>query len=528
MTYRLRRLLAASLLSAAAGLAWGADEGAVLRFDISRFDVGGNTLLEPELVERTLAPFAGRARDFGDIQRALEALEALFHARGYSVVRIELPEQELNGGVVRLRVVQTSIGRVAVAGNRYFDTANVRRALPGLVEGRTPNLAAVSKSLKLANENPARKITLKLQGGEADDAVDAMLEVADEPVWKGSLNLDNTGGRESGKTHAAVVLQHANLWGRDHVLSLQYTTSVEHPSRVSVYGVGYHVPLYARGDSLDLFASHSNVDSGTVAAGIFDLAVSGKGSVAGLRYNQQFARVGNYEPRLVYGFDYKAYQNSVQLQSLGLQLGRDVTVHPLSVGYLGSWTLAAGEASLGLTLLHNISGGAHGRQRDFTAARAGARADYSVLRLGASLSRVLDGDWQWRAIVNGQYTPHALVAGEQFGAGGAASVRGFAERAIADDSGLGVNLELYTPNWCAAGTRWQCRALAFYDAAHVRRNDALPGEPGSASIGSAGLGLRVLYGNNLNVQLDYGHVLRAGTAAPADSNRLHFRLALSY
>ncbi|WP_317205518.1 ShlB/FhaC/HecB family hemolysin secretion/activation protein [Janthinobacterium sp.] len=527
MKHRFVRLFAGSVLAAAVSAAWAAPaDDAAVHFDINHFEVSGNTLLPAPLIDSLLAPFAGKDRDFGDIQRALEALENAYHARGYSVVQIELPEQELNRGVVVLKVVQTKIGRVKVTGNQYFDEANVRRSLPGLHEGVTPNLLAVSKDLKLANENPAKKVTLKLRSGERDDEVDAALEVADERIWKGIVNLDNTGTPQTGKTHAGFVLQNANLWGLDHVLSLQYTTTLEEPSRVSVYGVGYHVPLYALGDSLDFFGSYSNVDSGTVSAGIFDLAVSGKGRVFGARYNQNFAKVGNYEPKLVYGIDYKAYQSSVLL--LGHELGNDVTVHPLSVNYLGNWTLAAGEANLSLTLLHNIAGGAHGGQSDFTLARAGAKANYTMLRLAANVTRALPGDWQLRAIVNGQYSADALIPGEQFGAGGASSVRGFSERDIANDSGLTGNFEVYSPGLCGQSLRWQCRALAFYDSAHVTRNHALPGELQSTSISSAGLGLRLQYANNVNLQLDYGHVLRADGSGRADRNRLHFRLALSY
>ncbi len=528
MNHRLLRLLAGSVLAAAVGAAAGADgDAAALRFDISRFDVSGNSLLDPAEVERVLAPFAGKGRDFGDIQRALEALEAAFHRRGYSVVQVELPEQELNRDVVLLRVVETRVGRVNVKGNVHVDAANVRRALPALAEGRTPNVTALSKGLHLANDNPARKITLKLQSGAQAGEVDADLEVVDERPWKASVNIDNTGSEQTGKSHAGFVLQHANLWGRDHVLSLQYTTAPEKPGRVSVYGAGYHLPLYARGDSLDFFASYSNVDSGTVAAGIFDLAVSGKGAVAGARYNQNFGRVGRYEPRVVYGIDYKAYKNNVELQALGLQLGSDVTVHPLSAAYLGNWKLERGEASLGLTALVNIPGGAHGSQSDFTAARSGARAAYRALRLAGSATRVLDRDWQVRAIVNGQYTPDALVPGEQFGAGGAGSVRGFAERVLSDDAGLSANLELYSPNWCS-GANWQCRALVFHDAAHLWRRHALTGEAGSAAIGSAGVGLRLQFASSASLQMDYGQVLRGGGAAADNSKRLHLRLALSY
>ena len=535
MKYRLVHLLAGSALLFCAACATAQSiesdpdtppaESAIPRFAISRYDVSGDTLLGPELVQSLVTPFTGPGRDFGDIQRAVEALEEAYRTRGYTMVLVGLPEQELDRGAVRLHVVETLVGKVAIKGNSHFDDANVRRALPALLEGTTPNMPALGQSLKLANENPARRIEVSLAGSDKDGVLDATVSVADERAWKAMLNLDNTGSKDSGKTHAGVVLQHANLWGRDHVASLQYTTSLEHANQVGVYGLGYHVPLYELGDSLDFFASYSNVDSGSVSAGIFDLAVSGRGATAGARYNRNFGKRGNYEPKLVYGFDVKAYRNS--LQFFGMELGTDVTVHPVSIAYIGAWSLPRGEASVGVTLARNIAGGDNGSQRHFTLARLGARASYSTLRLSGSYSQVLDSDWQWRALANGQYTPDALVPGEQFGIGGAATVRGFLEREVANDSGANLNLELYTPTWCGSGS-YQCRALAFYDTGWVRRNHALPGEIDSMAIGSAGLGLRLTLNRYANVQLDYAHVVNPGETGRRDANRLHFRVGLSY
>jgi hemolysin activation/secretion protein len=528
MKHRLARLLASTILAAAVASAWAAETDAdsgEVRFEISRFEVSGNTLLPQAEIEHLLTSFAGTKRDFGDVQRALEALEAAYHARGYSMVTVELPEQELNRGVVLLNVVQTKVGRVFVKDNRYFEETNIRRSLPGLQEGQTPNLTQISASLKLANENPAKKVNLKLQSGANDNEVDATLEAADESVWKGMLNVDNTGSTPTGKTHVSFVLQNANLWGLDHVASLQYTTSKEQPGRVKVYGAGYHIPLYALNDSLDFYASYSNVDSGTVAAGEFNLAVSGKGAVYGGRYNQNLAKRGNYESKLSYGVDYKAYKNDLQL--LGQQLGNDVTVHPLSVAYTGTQVMDSAVASGSVSLIHNVSGGSNGRQDDFTRARVGANANYTMLRVGGSVTQALASDWQMRAILNGQYSNDALIPGEQFGAGGATSVRGFSEREISNDSGLGANLEIYTPNLCSSHATWNCRLLSFYDSAYDLRNHALAGELKSTSIASAGIGMRFQLATYVNLQLDYGHVLRAGASARSGDNRLHLRLDLA-
>jgi hemolysin activation/secretion protein len=539
MKQRIARLLAGTVLAAAVGAAWadngagsGTDNGSEttfdepVRFPISRFDVAGNTLLPDAAVQAALAPYAGPARDFGDVQRALEALEALYHARGYNVVTVQLPEQELEGGVVRLNVVQARIRQVLVSGNRFVTEANVRAALPALRPGATPNLKDVSSNLRLANENPARRLKLNLAGaGDASEDIDARVEVEDERPWKVALSVDNTGTDATGETHAGVLLQHANLWGRDHVGTLQYTTTGEHPDRVGVWSAGYHVPLYAPGDSLDLFASYSNVDSGSVAAGLFNLAVSGKGAVYGARYNQLLARRGGLDGRVVYGIDVKAYKNSVVFG--GQDFGNDVTVRPLSVAYAATHALAGGEAAFSLALLKNVPGGARGAQADFSAARSGAKAAYAMLRFSGMLARALGADWQARVLVNGQLSGDALVPGEQFGAGGSISVRGFGERDLATDSGAIANLELYTPDLCARAG-WQCRLLGFVDTAWGERHHALPGELRSAAISSTGLGLRVAAGANASLQLDYGHAMHVGQVVATSRNKLHLRMTLAY
>lgn len=528
MSLRFSRLFAGSVLAVAVSTAWGAGQEAEapIRFEISRFAVSGNSLLPASEADAAVAPFAGKNRDFGDVQRALEALEAAFHVRGYKVVTVQLPEQELGGGVVRLEVMEPKIGQVKVRGNKVFDEANIRRSMPALASGHTPNLDDVSANLKMANEHPSRKINLQLQSGASDDVVDANLEVVDEKAWRAMLNVDNTGTPQTGRTHAGVVLQHANLWGRDHLGSIQYTTTAEHPEQVSVFGLGYHIPLYALGDSLDLFASYSNVDSGVVSAGLFDLGVSGKGATFGARYNHVLARRGSFEPRLVYGADIKAYKNDVLFA--GQNFGNDVTVRPVSVAWVGNLSLdGAAQASFSLAAVQNIPGGSRGRSTDFERARAGADDSYSMLRVSGAYSRMVAGDWQMRVLLNGQWTGDALVSGEQFGAGGNASVRGFDERALSADSGAFANLEMYSPNFCTS-SRWQCRAVAFYDAAYGERNKALAGELRSTRIASTGLGMRFAMGASMNIQLDYGHVLQSGAVDTSGRNKLHVRAGIAY
>ncbi|MBV8634613.1 MAG: ShlB/FhaC/HecB family hemolysin secretion/activation protein, partial [Burkholderiaceae bacterium] len=506
MTYNSTRLLASlagAVLISCSTAAQAQNEAGnpIGHFEISRYDVSGNTLLPASTVDMVLAPYAGPNKDFGSVQQALEALEAAYRAKGYGVVRVVLPEQELNKGVVHLRVIEARIGKITVTGNKNFDADNIRRSVPNLVEGRTPDLNDVSASLKVANENPAKKTTLQLQTSDRDDQINANLQVQDERPWTAGIAFDNTGDEHTGRNHVTVQYQNANIGGLDHVLSMQYTTSVSDPGAVHVYGAGYHIPLYSLGDSLDLYGSYSSVNSGTVTAGVFDLAVSGQGTVFGARYNHNLHKVGDLDSKLIFGLDYKAYKDDISY--LGAPLGNDVTVHPLSLTYTGNWSKNNDTINFYVSAIHNISGGSNGSQGDFNAARANATADYTILRYGASYFRVLPADWQLRFALNGQLTSDALVQGEQFGAGGASSVRGFLEREISDDQGYVFNGEVYTPNVCSGGGL--CRFLGFYDAGYVSHNDGLPGELNHQSIGSVGLGWRISLQRYLVFQTDFAH-----------------------
>jgi hemolysin activation/secretion protein len=513
-----------------AGLAWhpclvGAQE--VPRFPIVRFNIEGNTLLPQAAVNAAVQPFIGPRRDFGDVQRALEALEELYKQRGYTTVGVSLPEQVLEKGEVLLKVTEGRIRDLKIDGQLHFDADNIRASLPTLKPGEPPLIDDVSANLRIANENPAKKVELRLQPGERDEDIDAHLKVTDESPLKLGAVLENTGTEQTGKRRLGLSFQHANLWNRDHILTAQYQTSPEKPGDVKVYALAYRVPLYGLGDAIDFFATKSNVNAGSIAAGPINLAISGSGVVYGGRYTLNLKRRGDYEQQLVFGIDHKAFENNIG--GGGLQLGNDITVHPLSFQYNGRWAKDSSEVSVFGSVVRNLPGGDKGSQADFNKARAGAPDDFSVLRAGLTLSHAYASDWQVRLVSSGQWTDRPLIPGEQFGIGGASSVRGFEEREIANDRGYQASFELYTPELCKDFPGEQrCRLLAFVDGGSVYRLRALAGEQEQEHVASTGLGLRYSWGKNFAFQSDFGHVLQGGGSQQRGDWRVHARIGVFF
>jgi hemolysin activation/secretion protein len=515
-------------------------------FEIRRFVFEGASLIPQEEFERRTRPFTGPNRSFADVQKALEAVERAYSEAGYNAVQVVLPEQELERGEVRFEIVEARVGRVVVEGNKHFDDANIRASVPALAPGTAPNITRIARDLNLANENPAKKATVLLRSGEREGTVDAVVRVVDEDWLKYAVTLDNTGTNETGELRVGLGLQNANVFGRDHVLNLQYVgapysnstndqgepsqLSIKPSDRVLIVGAGYHVPLYALGDSLDFIAGYSDVDSGTVE-GLFNVA--GAGTIFAGRYTRNLDAIDNYTHRVVFALDYRAYDNSgVQIASTGMQLIPDVTVHPWSLSYGGQLRQADSETQFSLGYAQNIPGGNDGTQADFCAVRSNgsgvcAPARYHILQPALTHSQALPADWQLRFAMNGQWTRDQLVPGEQFGLGGMDSVRGFHEREITGDRGYRGSGELYTPDLGSllGISDLRLRALTFYDWGSVRRLDPLPGEPRRQSIASTGVGIRLAYARSLTLRADWGLVLNGGGQQSAGDSLVQFRVS---
>ncbi|HUJ85928.1 MAG TPA: POTRA domain-containing protein [Burkholderiales bacterium] len=490
------------------------------RFDIRRFVVEGNTLIPQQEVDAILAPFRGASRDFADVQRALEALQAAYVARGYQAVRVVIPEQELAAGEVLLRVVEAKVRDVRVEGNRYFDAADVRASIPAVKEGEAPNTRRIAQNVQLANENPAKQTAVTLASTPEPGKVDVALKVTDQKPSKVSAFLDNSGTSETGYYRAGIGYQNANVNGTDQVFTTQFITSPGNPNNVKIAGLGYRVPLYAYSGMVDAYAGYSDVNSGTLQ----DLfAVTGSGTIFGGRYTQQLTRLGAYEQKLSLGADYRDFHQNVELIGTSGTLLPDVTIHPVTLAYFGRLSRVGSDLSLSLAYSQNVPGGQDGDQAAFSAQRAGAQASYSLWRFGAAYTHALGGGMLARAALNGQASGDVLIAAEQFGMGGRDSVRGFLERETANDNGYSATLELYSPDF---GTRvrgdWRVRGLVFTDWA--RGHDNAPIRLPDNGLGSVGVGLRMGQGRGLSLRADWAYVTDGAGLRATGSNRLDFLL----
>lgn len=507
------RLLLACAAAAAVGAAH-AQATAESTFAVSGYRVEGDNPLSPGDTSTILAPFTGESVTIDRLQAAAAALEAELKERGYSFLRVVVPPQDARGTIL-LRVLAFKVNAVNVAGNKQFGRENILRSLPALRAGESPNLREIARAQALANDHPAKQVSVTMRQGSRPDTVDADVKVEESDPRQFFVTLNNAGTSQTGHLRLGAGYQHSNLFDRDHAVTATYTTSPGHTSDVKQYGLYYRAPVYRLNGAISAYYTASDTNSGTVA-NFFQ--VSGRGEFAGLRWTHRLLPLGSYGQSADFGVEDRFFENNVAFN--GVPIGTNVRSRPLLLRYEGRWDAADRGIRHSVEFAHNLRGGGSNDAAAYSANRAGATSSWQAWRYSAEVHRLLGG-WIATARLRGQLSRDALIAGEQFALGGAGWVRGLQEREATGDSGHVLNLEALSPPIFEG-----VRAIGFIDAGQARLRDAAPGLVSKQGAASVGLGLRGTLDRRLSFSADWAHVVNGAGATASSRNRAH--LALIY
>lgn len=495
------------------------------RFDVFEYRVEGTSLLPAITIERAVYAHMGESKTLADVEKAREALEKAYHGAGYLTVLVSIPQQRVDGGVVRLQVTEAPVDRLRVTDARFYSPEDIKAAAPSMQEGQVPNFQDVQAELTALNRSPDRRVTPVLRPGKTPGTVEVDLKVQDRFPFHGSVELNDRYSPDTTRTRASANLRWDNLWGRQHSIGLTVQTAPEKPSESRVFSLNYTLPLQS-GGFLALYGIRSDSDVSAVGA----LNVVGRGDIFGLRYIRPLPGSEGFFHNASFGIDHKDFDQSVNLIGSG-GFNTPIAYTPLSIGWDGTWLTAQRTTRAGLSFNFHTSGlGAS--EQEFADKRFMGRPSYMYLRGHASQERTLAGDWgiDWRA--SGQWADQALISNEQFAIGGLDTVRGYYESAALGELGLALSVEGRSPNlarrWPSlADTFSELRALAFVDAGHVRVIDPIT-ETRKYTLASLGLGLRARGPNGLQAALWWAYPLKALGSTARGEQRLHFSLAYEW
>nr|WKF58667.1 Hemolysin transporter protein ShlB [Paraburkholderia busanensis] len=460
-------------------------------FAVTRITVDGNTVLAQQRIDAIVAPFVGHRLGSHRLNVLLKRLTDAFVSSGYITTRAFLGPQNLESGVLKIRV---QVGRIAAytlngkplgkrlakdetsAGGGLFTDAGSEWAFPAS-PGDALNLGDIDQGVSQINRLRRNQAEVQILPGQSPG--DSIVAVNNRPGDRlyYTLGVDNYGSAATGVTRYRAGVEADNLIGLQESISLNFLDSEDSNAFVGSFAMPYgrHTFSYTFSDS-----EYQQL-IGT----------------SGLMYGRTLSHI--------LGWNYTLDRTQAGIVNLDATLSwrrtdreiNDIPFDPQHIAVLrigGNWLrkFVLNDAAGNFTLDAGISEGlpwleadhdAHGIGRDdahsqFTKLDATASVTVPLPKLGRTL-------FAYRGTLSGQLTNVALYGSEQLYLGGMDTVRGFRSGVIAGDRGLYSRNEiawLNAPAWHDG----RVEPYVFCDAGKA----SLVAVPGFPTLAGAGAGVR--------------------------------------
>ena len=505
----------------------------VKTFPVLEYRVEGNTLMHAIDIERAVTPYLGMGKTIKDVEAARQNLEKVYHDHGYQTVLVNIPQQEIGSGIVRLSVMEAPVGQFQIKGSRYHSLQVITATVPQLQGGVVPNFLEVQKELAQVNHTQDLRVTPVLRASATPGQVDVDLNVQDQLPLHATLEANNRYSANTAHLRLIGDVSYDNLFQRNQSLSIQYQTAPENPSQAKIWSVSYVIPTHG-GPVWALYAVRS--DSNIAAVGSLD--VIGNGKIYGVRFIDPLPSTRpDFYHSFTAGLDYKDFKQDVTLQGAD-DLPSPARYRPFSLQYSATWlgpvdaarpgsAATAGARSnttfdLGASFVVRGLGGSDAEQ--FAHKRSGASPSYFIVHSELQRQQVLPWNWSLVGALNGQLASGPLISNEQYAAGGVDSVRGYTEAERLGDNGARASLELRTPQLLAGHSRFtNSYFYLFADGARVRILDPLPRQDANFHLASEGVGFRFKFAGLL-ADVDGARTNTAGYVTRAGSYSTQFRV----
>ncbi|WP_407352049.1 ShlB/FhaC/HecB family hemolysin secretion/activation protein [Luteimonas sp. R10] len=502
----------------------GAPEAPDQRVNINEYIVRGNTVLDARAIERTVTPYLGPGRTMQDIESARAALQTAYQERGYQSVYVDLPEQQVSGGIVLLQVTETTVGTVTVAGAQHHDPEGLRERVPSLREGQVPDFNLAQEELTALNRSAKRQVIPLVKQGTQAGTMDVELKVEDRSPWRFGASVNNDHSPDTSALRSVLTAGHDNLWQKEHVASLTFFAAPENLDEANVWSGSYALPLGGPDWTLE-FSGYTS-DSDVLTEGSTN--VTGRGHSLGVKLSRSLPMAGAWWHQLSAGIDFKDMDERVSLGDLEAQ---DVPLKyaPITLGYSGFRQGEKHQIGTGVQIVFGTRSflGYGSDEDEFDWKRYKSDPSFAAVKFDLSDTYTLESGSQWGGRLSAQISDTPLVSGEQFAAGGMYTVRGYRSAEALGDYGAVGSLEWRTRPLALWGLQdW--RLYTYLDAAWLKLREPLPEQEDEFSLGSTGVGSSFRLYDHFNFRFDYGYPLKDGPTTTQGAHRLHFSIGTSF
>lgn len=404
-------------------------------FVLRGVEVEGSSVYDRATLQAAVADFIGRKARFSDLERVADAIEQLYRDDGYLAARALIPAQEVEGGVLRVRVVEGVIETVVLRGDLGRAEPKVRELLEPLIGVRPLRWTEAERRLLLARDLPGVSLIASLRAAGAGEGGLALIVDGSFDVWDGFAALSNYSADTVGPLVAtAGAAVNSLILPGDRLQGTLLVTPQIGEQEVGL--VSYEAPVLTDGFKLRGWVSATRAEPGDV---LEPLDIDYAAYSARIEAEYALIRTRDRSAWVAGGLD-ATWQDSESGIGPGLDIDEQLRVGFLrgrfvTREWLGGLTDLEAEGRAGLSFLGASEEGDEGLSPE------GSDPQFLSLQGRAEFLRPIGAFWTIDAELRGQIGSDDLPSLERFSLGNYTIGRGFDPGSVSGDSGIAASLE---------------------------------------------------------------------------------------
>lgn len=495
---------------------------------LTGFKFSGNTLIGTEVLRAQLGTYLNRPLSFAELQNAATAVAQVYRQAGW-IVRAYLPQQDIQGGVLNIQVVEAVLGTVRMDGvpQRVSEVKLKSVFEAAQPVGQPLKADMLDRGLLLMSDLPGVQVSGRLAEGSQHAQTDLVIKPTDGALVTGDLMADNFGSRSTGPERLMASLD-LNSPAR---LGDQATAQLMHTQGSDYARVGYSLPVGHQGWRAGVntsYLSYKVINQDFSAA-----QLTGTSTSAGLEASYPVLRGRLSNLYLALNYDTRHFDNRLAQSPTTHYKTRAMTVGLNANRYDNAGAGGVSSGSLALVSGSVDLGGSPNEAADAASTRtAGA---FQKIRYAVARQQVLTESVSMYAGIVGQFANKNLDSSEKFYLGGAGGVRAYPSSEGGGAEGHLLKLEL------RKALPGNLMLTGFYDrgSVTVNKNNNITGAAVPNSITLQGAGVSLAWTTPLGLSLTGSLAHRIGqnpnpTSTGADQdgtlkkNRLWIQASLSF
>jgi hemolysin activation/secretion protein len=493
-------------------------------FVLTGVKISGATLFKEEEFLPLYERYINNKVTWEDVGIITNNIKALYKTKGYLTTNVYIPEQDVVGGKIEIRILEGTVGDVKVEGNKWF-SANLIKSYLHAKKNDILNIFKLNRDLLRLNQNSDMEVRTVIRAGAEPGSTDIVLKVKDKFPHHAGVAFDNQGTRLVGRDRTSFSFRSTNISG--HNDSIFFNTIMSALSKGNF--ISYMCPM-------DTYGMKVGVDIVT-----FDTKIGREYKVFDITGHTQI-----YTPKIVSEMhlseDFQAdTEVGMDIKSIKkFTLGERTSDDELRMPYaLTNFTkldslFGGGQTSLMSKFIFSTDGflGAS-HSNHVSASRSGTGGFFFECEIVLRRIQRMPFDSYISARAQFQNATHTLPSSEQMQFGGANYNRGYPEGDYMADYGANLNLDWVLPMpfvpkdfklpYSETPLRHQFEPVVFMDMGGGKLKDVGSGERRSKFLMSLGGGLRVQINKNLFLRLEWAE--RVGDRPGQGQGASNFHIA---